>query len=343
MPTAERIHESNTDSFTPFGDWDSWLLREHVTHDCIDLKRTYIRLTGDLVSGVMLSQIVYHWLPREDGKPKLWVMRQGKYWLPMRHADWAEFGISEFQAASALQRLRDLKLIETKRFRFHGSPTTHIRLIRKGLVSALNALLEADPALAPLWVMPQNPDDDGTPEDSESEPENSGDSREQESLAEEKQEQQPELPVTEKPVTEKRERVAVVEVQFSQKLLESEGVAPQVARRLAEQHPQRVIVEKIRLCDMSSSPIIHRHRWIVAAIRDGYQPNTSRAKGVRDTSPETATPPSPPTPSPFKQRKDALPGHLARAVDKAVATGRDRWEALEQAENQWQAISESLS
>ena len=140
-------------------DWGQYTKREAVTNDCVDVKRTYIHITRDLTSGVMLSQIAYWWLPREDGKAKLWVKKRGFYWLPMKHSDWAEFEIGEWAAAAGLKHLKELGIIETKVFRFMGAPTTHIRLLKKSLVLAVEQTLNENEHLRQLWDVEIEPDD----------------------------------------------------------------------------------------------------------------------------------------------------------------------------------------
>jgi len=42
----------------------------------------YIDIAEDIIAGLLLSQIVYWYLPsKQDGKPKLRVKKDGEYWL----------------------------------------------------------------------------------------------------------------------------------------------------------------------------------------------------------------------------------------------------------------------
>ena len=101
---------------------------EKTTKDVIDLKRTYIDLfKGDIVTGLLLSQIVYWHLPGKGGKTKLRVNKNGKYYLVKRRKDWfEECRISEEKYKRAIKKLKELGIIETEVRRYSNSPTTHI-------------------------------------------------------------------------------------------------------------------------------------------------------------------------------------------------------------------------
>lgn len=121
--------------------FDDFLLLEAQTVDTIDVKRVYIDLAGgDLVAGVMLSQIIYWHLPKPSGATKLVVTKDKKRWLVKAHIDWwNECRISCRQAPRALALLQDgdRPLVETAIFKFNGAPTTHIRLIAENFLARL--------------------------------------------------------------------------------------------------------------------------------------------------------------------------------------------------------------
>ena len=115
---------------------------ERQSYDSIEVKRIYIDLAGDLAAGVMLSQIVYWWLPNKSGKSKLRVKKEGYDWLAKtRHDWWDECRLKPRQADRALKILRDKGLIVTKIFKWNGNPTTHIG-ITTHFLAALNARIE---------------------------------------------------------------------------------------------------------------------------------------------------------------------------------------------------------
>jgi len=123
------------DSIQEFYAW------EKTSRDTIDLKRCYVDIAGDLVSGLLLSQIIYWFLPGESGN-KLRVEKEGKLWLAKGRIDWfEECRISPKQFDRAIQVLKAQGLVETKRFRFKGSPTIHIWLNPETLLQGVNWIL----------------------------------------------------------------------------------------------------------------------------------------------------------------------------------------------------------
>lgn len=90
--------------------------------------RAYIDMAGDLIAGHLFSQIMYWFKPSADGKSKLRVKKKDGYWLAKSREDWyKEIRISPKQYDRAVKILRDKGLVETKLYRFNGSPMVHIR------------------------------------------------------------------------------------------------------------------------------------------------------------------------------------------------------------------------
>lgn len=133
------------------GTFEQFLLWERASRDTLEVKRLYIDMAGDLVAGVVLSQIVYWHLPNRDGQARLQVQREGKRWLAKGRADWwAECRISPKQADRALAILEGRGLIEVRLFQFAKAPTKHVRILPDGFLRAWRAELarstdEADP------------------------------------------------------------------------------------------------------------------------------------------------------------------------------------------------------
>ena len=108
-----------------------FLAWEQASRDTIDVKRCYVDLAqGDLIAGILLSQIVYYHLPAKNGADnKLIIERDGEKWLAKGRADWwDECRITPKQYDRAADILEQLGVIETKTMRFGGSPTKHIRV-----------------------------------------------------------------------------------------------------------------------------------------------------------------------------------------------------------------------
>lgn len=117
----------------------------------------YIDITGDLVAGTLLSQIMY-WFA--DGKNRPTVNRDGYWWIAKRREDWmSEIRITSKQYDRAIKILtaeiemtkeekekqwnkgkrrekrydKEKRLVEVKTFQFHGQPMLHIRPISENI------------------------------------------------------------------------------------------------------------------------------------------------------------------------------------------------------------------
>lgn len=120
--------------------FDEFLSWEQATKDSLMVRRIYLDMAGDLVAGLMLSQIVYWHLPSHDGDSRLRVKQEGEMWMARGRDDWwKELRITGKQVDRAIEILREKKLIITQRFKFGGAPTTHIRLIHAHFIKLLNA------------------------------------------------------------------------------------------------------------------------------------------------------------------------------------------------------------
>jgi hypothetical protein len=111
---------------------------EEASRDTIDVKRVYVHLAGDLVAGVLLSQIVFWFLPKKDGEEKLSVERDGRMWLAKsREAWWEECCVTPKQVDRCLAELESRRLIWTSIFRFNGLSIKHVSLNWAELIKQL--------------------------------------------------------------------------------------------------------------------------------------------------------------------------------------------------------------
>lgn len=123
-------------------DLKEFLLWEQATRDCIDVKKIYVDMADDLVAGILLSQIVYWFLPDKEGKTKLRVEKDGHLWLVKGREDWwDECRIKPRQFDTAFKKLEEQGLVEKKTFKFNGDPTIHIRILWDKFLSRLQELL----------------------------------------------------------------------------------------------------------------------------------------------------------------------------------------------------------
>jgi DnaD/phage-associated family protein len=119
-----------------------FLLWEQTTRDTIDLKKIYIDVAGDIVSGVLLSQIIFWNLPNQEGKTKLRVNHEGKLWLAKGREDWwQECRLSSKQFDRSIKILEDKDIVITALKKFNGSPTKHIYLNLEVLVKRIEEVL----------------------------------------------------------------------------------------------------------------------------------------------------------------------------------------------------------
>lgn len=93
------------------------------------VRLAYVDITEDLIAGILLGQIVYWYMPNEQGKSKLKVKKNGEFWLAKSREDWREeIRITPKQYDRAIKILIEKKFVEVQKFKFNGAPTHHIKL-----------------------------------------------------------------------------------------------------------------------------------------------------------------------------------------------------------------------
>ncbi|WP_255287684.1 conserved phage C-terminal domain-containing protein [Bacillus thuringiensis] len=93
------------------------------------VRLAYVDITGDLIAGILLGQIVYWYMPNEQGKSKLRVKKNGEFWLAKSREDWRnEIRITPKQYDRAIKILIEKGFVEVQKFKFNGAPTNHIKL-----------------------------------------------------------------------------------------------------------------------------------------------------------------------------------------------------------------------
>jgi hypothetical protein len=98
----------------------------------------HVRVTGDLVSGVMLSRIVFWWTPNKQGKTKLRATFDGQPWLVKSSENWKrECGFTTDEYRYAISKLKAKKFIYTEIHLFKGKTAVFIRLNFKKLGQAI--------------------------------------------------------------------------------------------------------------------------------------------------------------------------------------------------------------
>lgn len=123
------------DGFREFLQW------EQASRDTIDVKRVYIDVADDLVAGILLSQIVFWYLPGKNGN-KLRIEKDGKTWIAKGRNDWwDECRITPKQFDRAISLLEEKNIVKKELFKFNGSPTVHIALNTEILLEGVKSIL----------------------------------------------------------------------------------------------------------------------------------------------------------------------------------------------------------
>jgi len=134
--------------------FEKFLKWEAATRDTVDFKTIYVDMAGDLVAGLMLSQIMFWHLPDKKGQTKLRVVRNDKAWIAKAHNQWyEEVRITEGQAKRAVGILKAKGIIETAVYRFNGTPMMHIRIVGDGFFKAWNDELDRRESTRPTELV----------------------------------------------------------------------------------------------------------------------------------------------------------------------------------------------
>jgi len=129
-----------------------FLLWEATTRDVLDFKMAYVDMTGDIMAGLLLSQIVFWHLPNKNGDTKLRVQHDGLLWLAKSRSDWwDEIRLTPRQVDRALGILIEKGLVVTALYKFAGAPTTHIRLENRSLYLGLEPDRQGSPPDFTKW------------------------------------------------------------------------------------------------------------------------------------------------------------------------------------------------
>lgn len=112
---------------------------EATTRDTIDFKRIYADIAnGDVLAGLVLSELVFWYLPTKSGTSKLRCFHDGILWIAARRYEWWDrCRITPNQADRAIGILIDSGVVEKKIYKFNGEPTIHLRLLPQPFLDAM--------------------------------------------------------------------------------------------------------------------------------------------------------------------------------------------------------------
>lgn len=104
------------------------------------IHHVYVDITGDLVAGALLGQILYWFGADRNGRARARIRKDGYLWIAKGRADWwDEIRISAKQYDRAAKILKEKKFIEIRTMKFNGNPTSHIRIIPEQLNKAIDS------------------------------------------------------------------------------------------------------------------------------------------------------------------------------------------------------------
>jgi len=114
----------------------------------VDFKMEYVDLAGgDIEAGLLLSQIIFWFLPSKSGKSKMTIERDGRPWIAKKRADWwKETRLAQKRFDRAVTILEERGLVIKGDFHFRRVRMVHVTLDLGEFLRQLEALLERDSA-----------------------------------------------------------------------------------------------------------------------------------------------------------------------------------------------------
>lgn len=135
---------------------DFWELESQLQP--VLLRREYVEITGGLAPAILLSQLVFWFKPGKSGKPKLTIIREGKFWLAKTRNDWfEECGLTLKMYRNAIAELVALGLVEVRYWKFGNDKTSHYWLDTGALASLLEFHGFAKSPQYALLALPDEP------------------------------------------------------------------------------------------------------------------------------------------------------------------------------------------
>lgn len=141
--------------------WDIFSKVKAASYNRVIVEMIYVDIAEDFNAGVLLSQILYWYLPDNKGKMKLRVFKHGDYWLAKSYVNWyEEIRLNKKQIMRASKILEKKKLLKTKVYKFNGAPTVHYKLNIDKFTQLLQSELEKsykipDSAESALSIVPK--------------------------------------------------------------------------------------------------------------------------------------------------------------------------------------------
>ena len=88
----------------------------------------YIDITGNLIEGTLLSQILYWFSGDKNNRIRARIKRNGEYWIAKRRDEWwDEIRITDRQFDCAIKKLKEKGFVVLEKHKFNSMPTIYIR------------------------------------------------------------------------------------------------------------------------------------------------------------------------------------------------------------------------
>lgn len=111
-------------------DMNKFLQLKSLEQQKVNFEMAYVDMAnGDLIAGLLLSQIIYWFLPDKNGKSKVKVIYKSKYALAKNREDWySEIRVTPRQYDRGIKILQDLNIVTIENSMFNGKRTPFIIL-----------------------------------------------------------------------------------------------------------------------------------------------------------------------------------------------------------------------
>jgi competence protein ComGC len=118
---------------------------ERSSIDTIDVKRVYIDVAGDIIAGILLSQIIFWFLPNKEGKNKIRITKKGVEYLAKNRTNWLEeCRIKPRQYDTAIKKLKEKGVVEVKNSLFNNKRTPLITVNFRKLIELIDKAEKED-------------------------------------------------------------------------------------------------------------------------------------------------------------------------------------------------------
>lgn len=130
LSSKDYHYQNKSDKEIDKMDMNKFLSLKAIEQQRVNFEMTYVDIAnGDLIAGLLLSQIIYWFLPDRNGRTKTRVTYKGRDALAKNRGDWyEEVRITPRQYDKGIKILQDLGIVEIENSMFNGKRTPFIML-----------------------------------------------------------------------------------------------------------------------------------------------------------------------------------------------------------------------